>query len=119
MGVIYANEIAPFELIKEPCRKIPMGGWGYRHPGQDTAGYGRKVTSDYKVRFLDGEMGKPVGRKYRVYITCFSNVASHWIKVKGQVYHVDEYRADRVVEDSCADPKSPRIAWRRVDDVLS
>lgn len=47
---------------------------------ETTTGYGKKLTSDYKIRFL--------GKDYRVYWTCFSNVSSVWFKCKkyGQVF---------------------------------
>lgn len=45
---------------------------------QTATGYGSKLTSPYKVRFL--------GRWYRVYYTCYSNVASHWIVARGEKY---------------------------------
>ena len=40
---------------------------------QETAsGYGLRLTTSYKVPYK--------GRLYRVYASCVSNVASHWIK---------------------------------------
>lgn len=53
--------------------------WWQEQGLQETAtGYGSKLTSPYKVFFL--------GRWYRVYYTCHSNVASHWIKAQGETY---------------------------------
>ncbi len=43
---------------------------------QETAsGYGSRLTTTKKVKYNN--------RWYRVYATCYSNVASCWIKVKG------------------------------------
>jgi len=50
-------------------------------PGQEEDGYGTKITTDYKVR-IQGY------GTYRIYATCVSNCASHWIKVSGRVYHI-------------------------------
>lgn len=54
--------------------------WGMfansRALGINAQGYGQKITTIYKVPFN--------GRLYRVYATCFSNVASHWILSKGE-----------------------------------
>ena len=43
-------------------------------------GYGRKLTSDYKIKFE--------GKDYRVYVTIYSNMGSSWFKCKkyGQVF---------------------------------
>ena len=44
--------------------------------GMTVTGYGQKITTIYKVPFN--------GRLFRVYATCFSNCASHWITSKGE-----------------------------------
>ena len=50
---------------------------------QETAsGYGKKLTSGFKV--------KVNGRWYRVYVTCISNVSSLWITVQGTKYVIRE-----------------------------
>ena len=43
-------------------------------------GYGKKLTSDYKIKFE--------GKDYRIYVTIYSNAGSSWIKCKkyGQVF---------------------------------
>jgi len=65
--------------------RVPVARWGIlQHaPGQGADGYGKKITTDYMVRI--GKMA------YRVYATCFSNCASHWIVVKGKTYHVGDF----------------------------
>jgi hypothetical protein len=45
---------------------------------ETVSGYGKKLTSPYKVHFL--------GRWRRVYYTCFSNTATHYVIVKGEKY---------------------------------
>ncbi len=48
---------------------------------QTATGYGRKLTTHRKVSFE--------GKLYRVYATCFSNVASHWFVTKGRKIFVN------------------------------
>lgn len=43
---------------------------------QTESGYGRKLTTRYKVGYHD--------RLYRIYAICYSNVASHYIIVQGE-----------------------------------
>ena len=84
-GVVYIQE-GPwgkdFRLVRKPVKRTPIGDgtWGYRYPGQDEMGYGRKISTDYMV-----VIGK---KEYRVYSTCFSNCESHWLTVNKQVYHL-------------------------------
>lgn len=51
--------------------------------GQSATGYGAKITTPYMVR-LRGET-----KWRRVYATCYSNCASHWIVIKGKQLHVN------------------------------
>ena len=44
--------------------------------------YGQKLRTDYAVR-----IGSDL---HRVYATCFSNAASHWISKGGVTYHLSE-----------------------------
>lgn len=50
--------------------------WHERGLQQTASGYGRKLTTRYKLRFE--------GKDYRVYVTQFSNVGSGWILVRGR-----------------------------------
>ena len=50
-------------------------------PGQSDSGYGAKIATDTMVQVVQIPRNN---RWYRVYCTCFSNVASHWIMVKGK-----------------------------------
>ena len=54
--------------------------WHEAGYGQTASGYGRRLTTRYKIPHG--------GRLYRVYATCFSNVASFWIRSKGHKLHV-------------------------------
>lgn len=53
--------------------------------GQSASGYGRKIATPYKLR-LNGK-----GPWRRVYAVCFSNVASHYVLVKGQAFYLGQY----------------------------
>jgi len=66
------------ERINRPVKR--RGGILNLAPGQSEDGYGSKITTDTMVR-LDN-------RLYRVYATCYSNVASHWIIKGGQKLHL-------------------------------
>ena len=50
--------------------------WHKAGLSQTATGYGRKLTTRYKIPYR--------GRLYRIYACCFSNVASHFIMVRGQ-----------------------------------
>jgi len=39
-------------------------------------------------------------RKYRVYATCFSNCASHWITYQGQTLHLGTHFQDEIKPES-------------------
>lgn len=49
------------------------------HTGANIDGYGHRIKTPYMVRVNSDKSG----RWYRVYATCYSNVASHWIKING------------------------------------
>jgi hypothetical protein len=55
---------------------VPRRGMLQLAPGQGLHGYGNKISSDY--------MAHVNGRAYRVYCTCYSNVASYYIVSKGE-----------------------------------
>jgi len=50
--------------------------WHEQGLTQTATGYGRKLTTRHQALYN--------GRWYRVYATCLSNVASHWIMSKGK-----------------------------------
>lgn len=62
----------PYELVEAPVAR--RNGL---LPGQSQDSYGRKITTDHKVKL-------PNGKLYRVYATCYSNAASHWVIVGGK-----------------------------------
>lgn len=56
--------------------------WWHEQGLQQTAsGYGRRLTSRYKIDFN--------GKQYRLYTTIFSNAGSTWFKVKGRTIYID------------------------------
>ncbi len=67
------DDCVPFEA---PINNMKYNGHFYQLPGQDICGYGHKITTQKMVKYK--------GKKYRVYATCFSNVSSHWIVVRGE-----------------------------------
>jgi len=70
------------KIRKEVAKKSFYGGNIVCAPGQGVDGYGRKITSDWLVRF-NGEK-----KTYRVYITQISNAGSAWIIRDRQKYHL-------------------------------
>ena len=65
----YVGQIQDWKL--DP---VPRRGMMQLLPGQGPDGYGRKISTDRKIKVDD--------RWYRVYAICFSNAASHYI-IKG------------------------------------
>jgi hypothetical protein len=55
--------------------------WQKKGLQETSTGYGGKLTSSYKIQYC--------GKLYRLYVTCYSNCASHWFTVKGQTIYVD------------------------------
>ncbi len=77
---IELNYAVNFEVKEVPVPR--RGEFGYL-PGQDADGYGKKISTDYMIRFRDG------GKKwYRVYITQYSNAGTAWIEREGKQYVV-------------------------------
>jgi len=58
------------DLIDDP---LP---WQKQGLQQTASGYGRKLTSRYKINFE--------GKLYRLYVTIYSNAGSTWFRVKGR-----------------------------------
>ena len=63
--------VTPDAVDTKPCRPY----------GQSAMGYGRKIATGHIVLVK--------GKWRRVYATCYSNAASHWIMVKGEKLHVN------------------------------
>ena len=55
--------------------------WQLKGLQQTASGYGKKLTTHWKISFN--------GKLYRVYATCFGNVASCWFTVKRRHIFVD------------------------------
>ncbi len=69
-------DITKYEIFDKPL-------WFHEQGLSQTAsGYGKALTSSRMVRL-------PNGREYRVYVTCYSNSGTSWIKMKGEQYIVD------------------------------
>ncbi len=64
------------EIIERPVKTREVFGCQML-PGQSNDGYGKKITTHKMVKF-------PSGKVSRIYATCFSNAASHWILQSGQ-----------------------------------
>lgn len=71
---------------------VPRRGPMQLLPGQGEDGYGRKIRTDIVLKFA-GE-----SRTYRVYATCFSNVASHWVVWKGVRLWLRDHSQDEVLD---------------------
>lgn len=52
-------------------------------------GYGHKIPTSYVVNFSQPK------KRCRVYATCWSNVASFWVKKKGKVFHLQSWDFER------------------------
>jgi hypothetical protein len=78
MSIEYANRDKSLPMRERPVKR--HGDNFQLLPGQSEEGYGKKITTDREVQYK--------GRWYRVYATCFSNAASHWIMVNKQKLHL-------------------------------
>jgi hypothetical protein len=55
--------------------------WWHKQNLQQTAsGYGAKLVSHWMLNFN--------GRLYRVYVTCYGNSGSSWVKIKGERIYI-------------------------------
>jgi hypothetical protein len=61
----------PYEFERKPL------WWHNKGLSETATGYGRKLTSAHCVRL-------PSGKRYRVYVTCFSNSGTAWIQSAGR-----------------------------------
>lgn len=75
----YADTVGEYELLDRPAPTRGMMGY---LPGQQADGYGRKISTNHKLRF-NGEK-----REYRVYCICFSNAGSNYIIRKGETLYL-------------------------------
>jgi hypothetical protein len=67
------------ETVPESARETACG---LILPGQSQEGYGKTITTDIMLQECD------TGKKRRVYATCFSNSASHWVRKDGKVFYL-------------------------------
>ncbi len=87
----YAHDIGEYKLYSRPVlRKF---GPLLLMPGQNQSGYGDKITMDYMLVFDH----KP--KAFRVYATCWSNAASHWINWHGKRVHLRTHFQNEIIHD--------------------
>lgn len=73
------TDLPMYEIIAQDVPLVDAPLWYHERGLMQTAtGFGRKLTTRYKVQFN--------GRLYRVYCTQFSNSGSLWFTAKGQTY---------------------------------
>lgn len=77
-GVPRLHDDLILKVIKRPYRTGLM---------QTATGYGRKLKTDYMVLCSDN-------RERRVYARCFSNVASLYVIIAGERFHVSDYQLE-------------------------
>ena len=65
--------------------------------------YGDKIATAYVVNF------RQPAKKCRVYATCYSNVASHWVTRKGQRYHLQSWDFERTNQTSDHEREMERL----------
>jgi hypothetical protein len=78
--ITYLND-DEYTVEFKPVRR--KGGILEQLPGQDQYGYGMKITTDRMIRLKDNPTVA-----YRVYATCISNAASHWITRNNQRFYL-------------------------------
>lgn len=67
------------EYLNPPYKvTVRMLEWQRLGLQQTASGYGRKLTTPYLLDTGDG-------KQRRVYAICYSNVASHYVLIKGQM----------------------------------
>lgn len=86
MTIEYADSVGKYTLHRRPVQRR-RGNW---LPGQGEDGYGGKITTDIVLRFVGQR------KEHRVYATCFSNAASHWIVLDGRRLHLHDHSQDDI-----------------------
>ena len=75
MQIKYVSE--PFTVVKRPVKG---------RTGAGVYGYGQKISTARLIQFCGSK------RLHRVYATCFSNVASHWITKDRQKLYIGDWQ---------------------------
>lgn len=78
--ITYGETIRPFGPLTFADRPLP---WQVAGLQETASGYGRRLTSR-RVAIL------PDGRERRVYVTCYSNAGTAWIRVAGRTVIVSD-----------------------------
>lgn len=79
-SVIYLAEHYNFDVRETEVPKF-----------HSVTGYGQKIPTQYMIRISNANSYGLQNRWYRVYATCFSNCASHWVTVNNVVYHLNNF----------------------------
>ena len=88
--IVYADDaVGSYTLHRRP---VPRRGILHLLPGQSAEGYGRKITTDLVLKFRGDT------REHRVYATCFSNAASHWITHHGRKLWLKTHFQDEILD---------------------
>lgn len=88
--IVYADAaVGSYTLHSCP---VPRRGVLQLAPGQSAEGYGRKITTDIVLKFRGDTQER------RVYATCFSNAASHWIIHHGTKLWLRSHSQDEILE---------------------
>lgn len=93
-AIKYAHEIGPYKLQRNTPPGVKDTPWGRIFPGQGQDGYGRKITTDICLRFDHEKIVR------RVFCTCISNAASHWIIYKGEKVHLRDHDSSDVLPEA-------------------
>lgn len=97
--VRYAQELGAYHLYRKPVKRR-VAGFQELMPGQGVDGYGAKMTTDLVLVFEHDQIIR------RVYATCYSNAASHWVTVDGGKFFLHD--TEEVQKGSPTVPASKR-----------
>ncbi len=88
----YAHDIGKYTLHRNDPKGKRIAPWGTFLPGQHETGYGLKITTDIVLKFQNEK------RERRVYATCISNAASHWIMYNGRKVHLMSHDSTDILD---------------------
>lgn len=80
-----------YEAIRRP---VMRRGILQLAPGQSPSGYGRKISTDYMIRFRDD----PRKRLHRVYCVCYSNSGSLYVIRGGRWLFIRNHELEEALE---------------------
>ena len=89
--IVYADDaVGSYTLHRRP---VPRRGVLQLAPGQNADGYGSKITTDLVLKFRGVDT-----RERRVYATCYSNAASHFITHHGRKLWLKTHFQDEILD---------------------